>query len=103
MSDTPVEPTKDSLGLDLDSLKIGEDQQQPEGARSEQAEKLDGDAAEQESATSPSEEPIVESASEERTAAGDDKKPAQREKRKPYVNLERVKTGGAQRVCSGSG
>lgn len=110
MSDNPAEPTKDSLGLDLESLKINDDPSSHPPEAAEHTDKKD--------AAQPPEQPPADHAQSPSTkdAAAtpnespsqdqlDDKKAAAhpREKKKPYVNLERVKTGGAQRVCSGSG
>lgn len=105
MADTaPPEPSKDSLGLDLDSLKISDDQPtQP----AQEIPKDDSDAPAAEppvaaSTESPADTPQLEDAAATELAAEaspeDDKKVPPREKRKPYINPERVKTGGAQRV-----
>lgn len=90
MAEPPAPPpSKDTLGLDLDSLKITEDTPAP-------APPPDAAAADQEQ---PAATPITPSQSQQSdvTAGGT---PA-RERKKPYINPERVKTGGAQRVCIG--
>lgn len=102
MSDNPAEPPKDSLGLDLDSLKINDEQNKP---APEQSDKDEAPVAETVPETPTSTEADVQS-SQDATAteptgdatATDDKKLPPREKKKPYVNPERVKTGGSQRV-----
>ncbi|KAI0693877.1 hypothetical protein BC835DRAFT_1406595 [Cytidiella melzeri] len=91
MSETTAEPSKDSLGLDLDSLKINDDQTTQEGASASAA-----------PAMTPSDNPVDAAAtvvpeSPAEPNAEDDKRLPPREKKKPYVNPERVKTGGAQR------
>ncbi|KAI0340215.1 hypothetical protein BDW22DRAFT_1360758 [Trametopsis cervina] len=101
MSDNPAEPPKDSLGLDLDSLKINDEQNKP---APEQSDKDEAPVAETVPETPTSTEADVQS-SQDATAteptgdatATDDKKLPPREKKKPYVNPERVKTGGSQR------
>ncbi len=114
MAENNAEPSKDSLGLDLDSLKISDDQTKTTPAektddhepseQSEQAQPQPTDASDapvEPEKTEPSE--IADAAAEPGVeAASEDKKqppPPQREKKKPYVNPERVLTGGAQRVC----
>ncbi|KAA1471827.1 hypothetical protein DENSPDRAFT_837922 [Dentipellis sp. KUC8613] len=79
-------PTTNSLGLDLANLKI--DEQKPAAP------------APAPSASSPADAPAPAPASEaDKPATGkaDEPKDAAREKSKPYVNHERVKTGGAPR------
>ncbi|KAH9925326.1 uncharacterized protein B0H18DRAFT_1009690 [Fomitopsis serialis] len=94
----PADAAANSLGLDLDALKIKDDPEssgspavpKDEEARTEASEKTElpkpdegaGEEAEEEEAKSPTSE---------------DKSTEPREKKKPYVNPERVKTGGAQR------
>jgi len=94
----PADAAANSLGLDLDALKIKDDPEssgspavpKDEEARTEASEKTEepksdegaGEEAEEEEAKSP-------------TSEGKSAEP--REKKKPYVNPERVKTGGAQR------
>lgn len=92
--------TANSLGLDLDALKIKDD---PESSGSAEPPKEDKTSPEPKS-TEASNPEDSEKAEEE--TAGDDEarsptseeKREPREKKKPYVNPERVKTGGAQRV-----
>lgn len=89
-----------SLGLDLDALKIKDD---PESSGSAEPPKDDKSGPEPES-TETANPDDGEKAEDE--AAGDEEaksptsegKKEPREKKKPYVNPERVKTGGAQRV-----
>ncbi|EPT01809.1 hypothetical protein FOMPIDRAFT_144738 [Fomitopsis schrenkii] len=91
--------TANSLGLDLDALKIKDD---PESSGSAEPPKEDKTSPEPKS-TEASNPEDSEKAEEE--TAGDDEarsptseeKREPREKKKPYVNPERVKTGGAQR------
>lgn len=116
MAENSAEPSKDALGLDLDSLKISDDQAKTTPAENtddhESAEHSEqtqpqptaaSDAPVEPEKTEPSEtaDPAAEAGVE---AASEDKKqppPPPREKKKPYVNPERVLTGGAQRVgCS---
>lgn len=123
MADGPGGPPKDSLGLDLDSLKITDDK----GATpSDSAEKSSSVPTEQGTAavkpevatTASAVEEAAPSVAQDAQAAGsasqeqgpgdsDGKKPQPttpaREKKKPYVNPERVKTGGAPRVRLASG
>ncbi len=84
----PDQAASNSLGLDLEALKI-----------------KDGpDAA----STAPEDDPPTSAgASQEADEAKDEEeakdatesKKEPKEKKKPYVNPDRVKTGGAQRVC----
>ena len=79
-----------SLGLDLDALKIKDS---PDAAPPTDAPKDASPAPEDASQA-------TEDAAEDGDAkdpAGNKKEP--KEKKKPYVNPDRVKTGGAQRVC----
>ncbi|KZT66854.1 hypothetical protein DAEQUDRAFT_695031 [Daedalea quercina L-15889] len=89
-----------SLGLDLDALKIKDD---PESSGSAETSKDEKPGPEPETAEAPKSEDGEKTGEE---AAGDEdatsptsegKKTEPREKKKPYVNPERVKTGGAQR------
>jgi hypothetical protein len=102
MADTDQEPSKDALGLDIDSLKIGDDDQHPQP--SETADKPEDSTA---TSTAPPDhtsadanQPQSPKAAESATqpVAESDNKAPPREKKKPYVNPERVKTGGAERV-----
>ena len=111
MADIPAEPPKDALGLDLDSLKLtdelpqpsSEPTEQPQPAAAEQSTAPDAPAAPQD-APAPSADDAADAASpteggaQEQGATGDAKKAHPRPK-KPYVNPERVKTGGNPRVC----
>ena len=91
-----------SLGLDLDALKIKDD---PESSGSTEASKDEKpgpepektDATKQEDGDKADEEVAGDEEAMSPTSEG--KKAEPREKKKPYVNPERVKTGGAQRVC----
>lgn len=89
-----------SLGLDLDALKIKDD---PESSGAAQPPKEDKSGPEPESTeTSNPEggEKVEEEAAEDEEAKSptSEGKKELKEKKKPYVNPERVKTGGAQRV-----
>ena len=89
-----------SLGLDLDALKIKAD---PESSGAAQPPKEDKSGPEPESTeTSNPEggEKVEEEAAEDEEAKSptSEGKKELKEKKKPYVNPERVKTGGAQRV-----
>ena len=123
MSAASGEPPKDSLGLDLDSLKITDDKEATKPAEETSPAPQEQSAAAAKSETTASITEAMEAvppmtqethASEETggpqeqtSDTSDNKKPQSttlaREKKKPYVNPERVKTGGAQRVCSGPG
>ena len=90
-----------SLGLDLDALKIKDD---PESSGSAEPPKEDKSGPEPESTGvsepddgAKAEEDIAED--EEAKSPTSEGKKEPKEKKKPYVNPERVKTGGAQRVC----
>ncbi|KAI0086686.1 hypothetical protein BDY19DRAFT_995692 [Irpex rosettiformis] len=101
------EPSKDSLGLDLDSLKIGDVQvkatppektstdknEAPEHPEPQSAVPSDGQCDDEQTepaeGTDTSVDPVA--------ATSEEKKPPPREKKKPYNNPERVKTGGTQR------
>ena len=85
----PDQAAPNSLGLDLEALKI-----------------KDGPNA---AASAPEDvPPAAADASQETDEAKDDEenkdatvgKKEPKEKKKPYVNPDRVKTGGTQRVCS---
>lgn len=98
MSLKPEDSTPNSLGLDLDSLKISEDKTSPPPQQTSQkpADKPSNDTPKD---TQPS--PVAIPADAPIAKEDDAKSPtsAAREKKKPYVNPDRVKTGGAQRVC----
>lgn len=66
-----AESSTNSLGLDFNNLSIKETTEPPQA---------DADESQ-----------VLENQSTDRDV---------KEKKKPYVNLERVKTGGAQRVCN---
>lgn len=91
----------DSLGLDLNSLKVSENSNDDVPTEQPAAEEKEAPATP--AAASPADAAQPTEAGPEQSAAGDDKKQPQRERKKPYVNHERVKTGGTQRVCSGPG
>lgn len=94
MSDPQSEATNDSLGLDLGSLKIDDSNEDAPATATKAEEDAPPDASAQpEAPQTPTAEGGVE----------DDKRQPQRERKKPYVNPERVKTGGPQRVCSAPG
>lgn len=115
MSDGPGEPPKDSLGLDLNSLKITDDKgatqpadeissaPQEEGDATVKSDTMASTAEATSSAAQETQAPVPTSdLQEQATDTPDEKKPQSaappREKKKPYVNPERVKTGGAPRV-----
>ena len=93
MSDKPPadQAASNSLGLDLDALKL-KDAPPPASPQA-----LDKDASASDDTPKSPEGAVDEQ------AEGDDKDDASKkepkEKKKPYVNPDRVKTGGAQRVC----
>lgn len=90
MSET--QPANDSLGLDLNTLNISDDTNKdaPEPTKEDSP-----SASPTADATSPSAEQPPSSTG---PGANEEKKPREPRK-KPYVNPERVKTGGTQRVC----
>ena len=99
MADKPPldQAASNSLGLDLDALKLKDD---PEPAASSSpspspAKDAIPDAAE-DAPKSPEESAGVEGEGDDKETAG---KKEPKEKKKPYVNPDRVRTGGAQRVC----
>lgn len=103
MSDNPDESAANSLGLTLESIKLENAQAAPP------AESTDTDAptkAEEPVAASTEEAPADDTAQEngasEDASTSADATPAsptaKKEKKQPYVNPHRVKTGGAQRV-----
>ena len=96
MSETQPEPTKDSLGLDIDSLKLDDTTQETPTAQDA------ADASAPESASDAAKPAEATADEEQQSAAEDEKKQPPRERKKPYVNPERVKTGGPQRVRPGS-
>lgn len=91
MSDPPPpdQPTSNSLGLDLEALKIKDG---PDAAPSA-PEDVPSAAADTSQETNGAKD-------EEETNDATAGKKEPKEKKKPYVNPDRVKTGGAQRVCS---
>ncbi|KAL1947495.1 hypothetical protein VTO73DRAFT_13219 [Trametes versicolor] len=88
----PDQAASNSLGLDLAALKIKDSPDPAEPKPSADAK----DAPPAEGATQPADESAEIAPDAEQTDAGDDKKDS-KEKKKPYVNPDRVKTGGAQR------
>ena len=96
MADRPDDPPKDALGLDLNSLTIA-DPHPPQTADSQQTEEPQATSA------ADAQSPANQNEAQEPPATVTDADPksptaAPREKKKPYVNPERVKTGGAPRV-----
>lgn len=89
----PDQAASNSLGLDLAALKIKDSPDPAEPKPSADAK----DAPPAEGATQPADESAEIAPDAEQTDAGDDKKDS-KEKKKLYVNPDRVKTGGAQRV-----
>lgn len=98
MSDAPPEPSKDSLGLDIGSLKLDDNAAAPPGPASAAEPETPAAFESASDAAQPAEDAPATEAAAEDAAAADDKKQPPRERKKPYVNPERVKTGGAQRV-----
>lgn len=88
----PDQAASNSLGLDLAALKIKDSPDPAEPKPSADAQ----NAAPNDGAAKPS-EPAEVAQDAEQADTGDDKKES-KEKKKPYVNPDRVKTGGAQRV-----
>ena len=86
-----------SLGLDLDALKIKDD---PESSGAAEPPKEDKSGPEPETSDPEGGEKVEEEAAEDEEAKSptSEGKKELKEKKKPYVNPERVKTGGAQRV-----
>ena len=101
MSEPQPQPSNDSLGLDLDSLKVNDDDAKDASAQRPAAEEKDSAAASPAVSTADAAQPTT--GGPEQSGMGDEKRQPQRERKKPYINPERVKTGGAQRVCSGPG
>lgn len=89
----PDQAASNSLGLDLAALKIKDSPDPAEPKPSADAK----DASPAEGATQPTDQSAEIAPDAEQADAGDDKKDS-KEKKKPYVNPDRVKTGGAQRV-----
>ena len=98
--------SKDALGLDIQSLKLSDPGTESQTEHTTQnnaptseptvSESPDGQARAQQH----DQRPAGESASAEAHSLADEAKPApSRERKKPYINPERVKTGGTQRVC----
>ncbi|PCH38770.1 hypothetical protein WOLCODRAFT_66376 [Wolfiporia cocos MD-104 SS10] len=83
-----------SLGLDLDALEIKDDPE-PSGSSEPPAVEASAAPAEQSDAARPAE--ITQNTSAEEEAKSPTSEGNAKEKKKPYVNPERVKTGGAQR------
>lgn len=94
--DNSADPAQNSLGLDLEALHLKGDPEpsgSPNSAEEDaasQPEEADSSNASEKSEEAPTEDEPKSPTSESKRAEGKDKK-------KPYVNPERVKTGGAQR------
>lgn len=84
----PDQAASNSLGLDLDALKINDGQDSAPSAP-EDVPPASADASQE------ADENKDEGEVKDDSAGKKDSK----EKKKPYVNPDRVKTGGAQRVC----
>ena len=105
MSDIPAEPPKDSLGLDLDSLKITDDAPHSSGPAAEHGDTAAA-APSLDAQSPPTHVHDAPTHGEQPSSPAEQHGPhptAAKERKEQYVNLERVKTGGMQRVCSGSG
>lgn len=92
MADNPSaeQAASNSLGLDLEALKIKDD---PDSGS---ADAKDGSASKEDASKSPASPADTKAEGDGKDEPGAKKEP--KEKRKPYVNPDRVKTGGAQRV-----
>lgn len=104
MSEKTDEAAANPLGLDLDSLKIKEEE--PAATTSDSTSKDAPKSTEEDvtaEAKSTEETLKPDGPTEDATSPTTDSKPMSpttaKEKKKPYVNPDRVKTGGAQRVC----
>ena len=86
----PDQAASNSLGLDLDALKLKDD---PEPAAPKPP-PADGTSPSEDTPTSPTDAADTKTEGDDKDAAG---KKEPKEKKKPYVNPDRVKTGG-QRV-----
>ncbi|GBE82580.1 hypothetical protein SCP_0409640 [Sparassis crispa] len=96
--DTTAEPSSNSLGLELDALHIQDNAEQLESPKSVPVDTAD--ATESPKASELADVPksnVDENAAGREAPKSEAKKPDSKEKKKPYVNPERVKTGGAQR------
>ena len=93
MSETQPDPAKDALGLDIASLKLDDVAAATAGTHDAPAEPQSASDA-----ASPQAEGGPAADAQSPTAGDDEKKQPVRERKKPYINPERVKTGGPQRV-----
>ncbi|KAF8892680.1 hypothetical protein BD779DRAFT_1510325 [Infundibulicybe gibba] len=78
-----TETASNSLGLDFSQLKIQEGASKPDAADTEVVEEILS--------------PQIQAQQSPQTSQADLNSPETRERKKPYVNPERVKTGGSQR------
>lgn len=92
MADTqPDHPAENSLGLDLAALKIKDSLESAPSVDTKDTAPAHGTATSPDAAA----EVVNDETEHAPSDAGDSKKDP---KKKPYVNPDRVKTGGAQRV-----
>ncbi|KAI0713307.1 hypothetical protein C8Q76DRAFT_731026 [Earliella scabrosa] len=91
MADSNPEAASNSLGLDLDALKIKDDPAPADAEPPAQDASPSKDGASSTSEGAANGQPV----SDDKDATESKKEP--KEKKKPYVNPDRVKTGGAQR------
>ena len=98
MSDTKDDTGPNSLGLDLQSLSISDDTTKNQATPDAEPKPSEADV----NIESPSaDQPDNDAAPDEKPTKGGPKRPANKDKISPYVNPDRVKTGGAQRVRPG--
>ena len=93
MADSNPEAASNSLGLDLDALKIKDDPAPADAEPPAQDASPSKDGASSTPEGAANGQPV----GDDKDATESKKEP--KEKKKPYVNPDRVKTGGAQRVC----
>lgn len=87
-----------SLGLDLEALKIKDNPDSADPTASVNAKGPSPSGEDASKSPDGSSEKAQGDADQSQADAADGKKDP-KEKKKPYVNPDRVKTGGAQRVC----
>lgn len=102
MSDTKDDAGPNSLGLDLKSLSI-DDTTRDQATPDAESKPSEGGVKPEEGSPSADQAETQDDASHEdkpESAKGDAKRPPKVEKKTPYVNPDRVKTGGSQRVST---
>lgn len=102
MSDKAEDPTANSLGLDFESLKVADTEASTAETKEAPPTESEGPVTE----SKQDDETSLKNGTSEDAASTEDAKPtspqtanAKEKKKQPYVNPDRVKTGGAQRVC----